>query len=209
VEVDKMPELTVDDGRAPSALKRLVEDYLASCRAKGLSSKTVKDSYGYPLRDVFLPRCAREGITEASQLTGRILDRYSAQLQEQPGKRGRPLAKETAWTYVKAVRLLVAWAKREGEQIEGQAQLPKLAQHLPDILDRDEIRRMEDAAGNDRDQLIVRVLADTGIRNGELCGLRMQDLLERNRDHYLKVSGKGSKERLVPISPTLYRRIRR
>jgi hypothetical protein len=110
-----------------------VEDYLASCRARGLSSKPVKDSYGYLLRDVFLPWYAREGITEPSQLTGRILDRYSAHLQEQPGKRGRPLAKDTAWTYVKAVRLLVAWAKREGEPIEGQAQLPKLAQHLRDI----------------------------------------------------------------------------
>ncbi len=110
-----------------------MEDYLASCRAIGLSSKPVKDSYGYLLRDVFLPWYAREGITEPSQLTSRILDRYSAHLQEQPGKRGRPLAKDTAWIYVKAVRLLVAWAKREGEPIEGQAQLPKLAQHLRDI----------------------------------------------------------------------------
>jgi hypothetical protein len=37
-----MPELTVVDGRVPSALQRLVEDHLASCRAKGLSSKTVR-----------------------------------------------------------------------------------------------------------------------------------------------------------------------
>jgi len=32
-------------------------------------------------------------------------------LLEQPGKRGLPLAKDTVWTYVKAVRQLLSWAE--------------------------------------------------------------------------------------------------
>jgi integrase len=37
-----------------------------------------------------------------------------------------------------------------------------------DVLTREEIHRIEDAADTERDKLIVRVLADTGIRVGEL-----------------------------------------
>jgi hypothetical protein len=63
-----------------SAIEGLVEDYLAAGRARGLSPKTVKMSYGYPLRTVLLPWCERHGVTEASELTTRVLERLSAEL---------------------------------------------------------------------------------------------------------------------------------
>ena len=77
------------------------------------------------------------------------------------------------------------------------------------VLERDEIRAMEDAAGSERDKLIVRVLADTGLRLSELLGLTAGDLIEQGRDRYVKVMGKGSRERLVPLQPALYVRLRR
>jgi integrase len=43
------------------------------------------------------------------------------------------------------------------------------------VLTREEIQRIEDAAVAERDKLIVRVLADTGIRVGELLRLRVGD----------------------------------
>jgi len=46
------------------------------------------------------------------------------------------------------------------------------------------------------------VLADTGIRVGELVNLTVNDILERDRSHYLRVGGKTG-ERMVPI-PRLY-----
>jgi integrase len=36
------------------------------------------------------------------------------------------------------------------------------------VLSRDEIRRLEDTANTERDKLVVRTLADTGLRLGEL-----------------------------------------
>ena len=84
-----------------------------------------------------------------------------------------------------------------------------------DVLSRDEIQQLEDAARSERDKLIVRVLADTGIRVGELLGLRCSDLLERDRHHYLRIAGasqgggaKGDKSRLVPV-PRQWRRLQR
>jgi integrase len=75
-------------------------------------------------------------------------------------------------------------------------------------LSRDEIRRLEDAAGNER-ALLVRLLADTAIRNDELVKLRLQDLLDHDRKHFLKVQGTGAQDRMVPLEAKLYRRLRR
>ena len=79
-----------------------------------------------------------------------------------------------------------------------------------DVLSRDEIQRMENVAKTERDRLIVRLGAETGIRLDELLALRVEDLLEPNRGKYpLKVRGRGSLERMVPIRPALSQRIRR
>ncbi len=66
---------------------------------------------------------------------------------------------------------------------------------------------MEHAARTERDKLIIRLLADTGLRVGELLGLRANDLVEQNRNYYLHVRGKGAIDRLVP-APKVYRRLR-
>jgi len=202
-----MAELTVVTPPAATALARLVEDYLTSCRARGLSPKTINHAYAYPLRFVFLPWCARQGIDEAQQLTKRALDRFNAELLEQGGKKG-PLSRWSVKTYLRVVDQFLNWAKAEGEGINVNLQMPKTPRRLLDVLSRDEIQALEDVAPNERDKLIVRVLADTGIRVGELIGLRLSDLIPQDRNHYLRVRGKGDKERLVPI-PRLFRRLQK
>ena len=197
------------------AIHGLVEDYLAAGRARGLSPKTIKLSYGYPLRGVFLPWCDQQGIREASQLSTRLLERFSAGLLDEGGKRGK-LSKNTVWSYMKAVRGFLAWAKADGEAVDAEARLPKLPRRLVEVLSRSEVDRLEGAAGTERDKLIVRVLADTGLRVGELVALRERDLAERDRHHFIRVLGasqgggaKGDTFRLVPIAPALSRRLRR
>ena len=192
----------------PSALEKLVDDYLTSCRAAGLSPKTIKFSYGYPLRFVLLPWCAEQGIVEVSELTNRRLDALSGSLME-AGNKQAELSKSTVWTYMKAINRFLAWAKEEGEQVDARARLPKLDHKVIEILTREEIEAMEHAAANERDALIVRLLADTGMRVGELVALRTSDLLDKNRQHLLRIKGKGGRERFVPILPGLFRRLQR
>lgn len=50
-----------------------------------------------------------------------------------------------------------------------------------------------------RNQLIIVMLFDTGIRNSELCDLKMDDL----RDTYIQIIGKGKKTRYLPITPII------
>jgi integrase/recombinase XerD len=192
-----------------SPLQQLLDDYTASCRARGLSARTVDGAYGYPLRHVFIPFCNEEGITEPGQITGRLLDRLSAQLLERDSHRGRPMSKHTVHSYMRAINHFLGWASTEGEPVTAKAQLPRLPKQLVDVLSREEIQKIEDVAKPERDKIIVRTLADTGIRVGELVALRPSDLLAQGRSQYLKIRGKGDRDRLVPLPPMLYRRLRR
>jgi integrase len=78
-----------------------------------------------------------------------------------------------------------------------------------DVLSREEIDAMEEVASTERDKLIIRLLADTGLRANELCALRLDDLVRRGTSTFMKVQGKGARERLVPLIPPLFRRVER
>jgi integrase len=78
-----------------------------------------------------------------------------------------------------------------------------------DVLDSEEIDRLEAAAGTERDRLILRILADCGLRAEEVCSLQMDDIIRRDRQAHLRVHGKGDRDRLVPLPPTLLRRTER
>jgi site-specific recombinase XerD len=108
---------------------------------------------------------------------------------------------------MRPINHFLAWAAGEGEAVTAKARLPRLPKRLIDVLTRDEVQALEDAAQTDRDRLVVRVLADTGIRVGELVGLRSTDLATIGRDYFLKVRGKGARERFVPVPPRLHRRL--
>ncbi len=71
------------------------------------------------------------------------------------------------------------------------------------------MQRMEDAADSHRDKLIVRLLADTGMRSGELLRLTPTDIQRVGTRDVLKVRGKGDRERLVPMTPAVAKRLQR
>ena len=205
-----MADLTLVKPEVPTALRRLSDDFLAHCRAKGLSPKTWRDAYRYALEEVFLPWCAEQGITEPAQLSTRVVERFTTHLLEDGGRRG-PLSKASVGSYSRSVRAFLGWAEKEGELAE-RVKVPALKQtrRVLDVLSRDEIQAMEDVAKSERDKLLVRVLADTGLRLGELLGLRAADIIPSGSGRtQLKVRGKGDQERLVPLSPALARRLAR
>ncbi len=80
---------------------------------------------------------------------------------------------------------------------------PKVGRHLPEVLTVAEIDAM--IAGIDlsrpegqRNRAIIEMLYSCGLRVSELCGLRISDLFLE--EGFIRVKGKGDKERLVPIS---------
>ena len=82
---------------------------------------------------------------------------------------------------------------------------PAIGEHLPEVLSTEEIDRMEQAIDlskweGQRNRAIIEVLFSCGLRVSELVNLRFNDISVGDR--FLRIIGKGDKERLVPISDT-------
>ena len=84
-------------------------------------------------------------------------------------------------------------------------ELPKLARHLPSVLSVEEIDAIEAAVDRStpegqRNLAIIETMYSCGLRVSEAVGLKRSDIFAD--EHFIRVLGKGSKQRLVPISDT-------
>lgn len=77
---------------------------------------------------------------------------------------------------------------------------PKLGKYLPVVLSVEEVCAILKAAPNERDRAILEVLYGCGLRVSEVCSLKISEVYLK--DMFVKVMGKGSKERLVPMAPS-------
>ena len=87
---------------------------------------------------------------------------------------------------------------------------PRLPRHLPTVLTVEEIDRIKAAINlekpeGQRDHCIIEVLYSCGLRVSEVCSLRLSDLFLT--EGFIRVIGKGSKQRIVPISPAAIKEI--
>ena len=92
------------------------------------------------------------------------------------------------------------------ELLEG----PKIGFRLPEVLSVEEIDRIIDAIDlstneGQRNRAILETLYSCGLRVSELCNLKISDLYFD--EGFIRVEGKGSKQRLVPISPRAVKEI--
>lgn len=82
---------------------------------------------------------------------------------------------------------------------------PKIPARLPEVLSVEEIDKIIDSIDlsskeGQRNRAIIETLYSCGLRVSELCSLRLSDLYLK--EGFIRVEGKGSKQRLVPISPS-------
>jgi len=87
---------------------------------------------------------------------------------------------------------------------------PVLGEHLPEVLTADEVDQLENSIDlskweGQRNRAIIEMLFSCGLRVSELTHLQLSNLYLDER--YIRVFGKGSKERLVPISPKAIREL--
>lgn len=80
---------------------------------------------------------------------------------------------------------------------------PKLGEHLPEVLSTQEVDMLKEAVDvskweGHRNRAIIEVLFSCGLRVSELVNLKLSNIYKEER--FLRVEGKGRKERLVPIS---------
>ena len=87
---------------------------------------------------------------------------------------------------------------------------PQKGEHLPEFLTLKEVDMLEDAIDlskweGQRNKAIIETLFSCGLRVSELVNLKKSDIYEEEK--FVRVMGKGSKERLVPISETALKQI--
>ena len=106
-------------------------------------------------------------------------------------------------------RFLVIDGYREQDPTE-LLESPVMGEHLPEYLTPDEVDRLKDSIDlskpeGHRNRAIIEVLFSCGLRVSELVSLRWSQLFREER--FLRIMGKGAKERLVPISDLALREI--
>ena len=115
---------------------------------------------------------------------------------------------------ISGIRSFFSFLKITGKVKDNPAALlkmPKMGKHFPDILTVEEIDAMEAAIDVStyegcRNRAIVEVMYSCGLRVSEVVSLRISNLFLQ--EEYIMVEGKGSKQRLVPISETAITLIR-
>ena len=193
-------------------LKKLAQHFEAHNRSEGKSPKTV-DWYCRVLR-YFTAYLEQQGYpTTLVELNLEIVREFVLYLQTRRKWEKHPLihsgngklAAVSVQNYIRGLRAFFSWLHREEyteENILSQLRPPRVPQKLVDVLTEEEVARImtcldADTASGCRDMAMVITLLDSGLRLSELTGLQLGNA--HIDQGYLKVMGKGAKERIVPI----------
>jgi site-specific recombinase XerD len=180
-------EWALDSAARPLLLATAVEHFLTAKAAEGASPKTIE------WYRMVLGRAARDlgARRPLDALTSTELRTWLLGLRA-------TLSPISVAGYVRGLKAFGNWCAAE-QLAEAKAlrtlRRPQVPHKLVEPLSDDALRRLLDAASL-RDRAIVLLFLDTGLRLSELAGLRRCDLLA---DGSIKVIGKGSRERIVPV----------
>ena len=175
-----------------------IDDFIASLRFERSMAENTCAAYGRDLR-FFAEFLGKRGVSESADVTRAEIDAYLGE-ERDDGKKSTTRARRMA-----AIRMWLKFLKERRYIRKTPAELidaPKKAKALPKVLSEEETFRMLDAvSGKDprelRDRAMLEVMYGCGLRVSELCALSTDDIIADGE--LLRVLGKGSKERVVPI----------
>jgi integrase/recombinase XerC len=184
----------------------VADAFLRSLRAeRDLSSHTIA-GYRSDLMGFAEWARAQPGRVEVvEQIDRRLLRTYLAHLAQAESAPGRRYARRSIARKLSALRSMLQWAEQRG-LIAGNPAVgltpPKLNRPLPKVMRSADVTRLMELPPDDdpegtRDRAILELLYGSGLRVAELCGLDLDDVDLATRT--VRVTGKGRKERQVPI----------
>ena len=196
----------------------LLTQFLTDRRACGVSARTMEWYSSWGSRFLAFLEQRGHDLT-ISTITPQMVREFLAELRGRHTWEGhptitthRPLSPFTVNCAYRALHALFHWAEQEryiDQSPMATMKTPRVPKLQPPAFNREELRRLVEEAGKTthplRDQVIVFLLADCGLRLGELAGLRMEDI--HLDEGYIKVMGKGAKERSIPLGDTTRRTI--
>jgi len=177
---------------------RFVKDYVRYLKLERNYSQNTLEAYRHDLDRLFA-FLKKEG-KDVLKVTLDDLHQFAATLHEQ-GIGARSQAR-----ILSGVRSFYRFLVTDGVLEDDPTELlesPRLGKHLPEYLTTEEVDRLEAAIDlskpeGQRNKAIIEVLFSCGLRVSELVNLKLSSLYLDER--FVRVVGKGNKERLVPIS---------
>ena len=180
------------------SIAKVVDAYVRYLKLERNYSGNTLEAYKHDLEHLCM--FAQQKGKQVAQLTLPDLQEYAASLHDLgvlPTTQARMICGVRAY-----FRYLVVNGEVENDPCE-LLESPRLGEHLPEVLTPQEIDRMENSIDlsrwdGHRNRAIIEVLYSCGLRVSELILLRLSDLFLD--EGYIRVVGKGNKERIVPIS---------
>ncbi|RFA20998.1 site-specific tyrosine recombinase XerD [Subtercola boreus] len=187
-------------------MDELIDGYLRHLTIeRGLSANTLA-AYRRDL-ERYAAWLASAGIRGPGEIGETAIGEFTRQLQTlaEPGVEASPLAATSVARIVSSVRGLHRFLAEEGATDANPAREvkpPKLAMRLPKAISIGQMTTLLEATGGDdpqslRDRALLELLYATGARVSEVVALNVDDV--GADDDFVRVVGKGSKQRIVPV----------
>ncbi len=185
--------------------KNIVTSYVRYLKlARNYSPNTV-EAYQHDLA-CLLDYCAKQ---EKSPLAMQLedLEHFAATIHD------RGVGQVSQARIISGVRSFYRYLVMEGYLEDDPSELlesPQRGEHLPEVLSTEEVDRLEESIDvskpeGHRNRAIIEVLFSCGLRVSELVNMKLSNIF---RDEmFLRIMGKGRKERLVPLSPKALREL--
>ena len=180
-------------------------EYIAYLTAeRGSSSRTI-DAYRRDLA-FYVEFLEGQGIEDSADVSRADVVAFMRYDAARSNGQGKPYAPSSLKRHISVVKSYHRFLLREG-YAEGNpadtVQLPKQPQMLPDVLSVEKVGELLDGCDSStplgfRNRTMLEVLYGCGLRVSELVGLDVDRVLLS--EGYLRVMGKGGKERIVPLS---------
>jgi len=183
----------------------IVKNYMRYLKLERNYSQNTLEAYRHDLR--FLLEYAEQNDLTLTEMKLENLENFSASLHD------RGVSARSQARILSGVRSFYRFLVLDDYIKDDPTELlvsPQIGQHLPEYLTVEEVDMMEGAIDlskweGQRNKAIIETLFSCGLRVSELVNLKKSDIFEQEK--FIRVLGKGNKERLVPISDKALREI--
>lgn len=179
-------------------LSQAVSDYLDYLAVeRGAAANTVA-AYARDL-DRYVDDLAEHSVTQLSQVDRHVIEGHVARLREGGAA---PSSVKRAVSAIRSFHKFAAGDHLSDSLPTSDVAAPQVPAYLPQVLSIQQVEALldqpfaSDATGQ-RDRALLEVLYGCGLRVSELCGLNLDSVYPA--EELVRVVGKGSKERLVPL----------
>ena len=190
-----------DMDKSKTDLSVLKQHFEVNNRTEGKSPKTV--GWYNEVLGLFMRWLGEDGSSTAiGDIDENTVRRFILHIQERPGMKGRA-STHTVANRVRALKAFFVWLGKKGYtdgDLLRELKMPKTVDRVIEPLNEEDIGKMFSGIDANtvlgaRNSALVSLMLDTGLRLSEVAYLEGSDV--HLEDRYVKVLGKGGKERIV------------